>query len=139
RLGVGIEEKFVRVKTQALLWLVGAVSPIPVELSRTQPWDKAVPYTRSSFFQPDSLALLLVLPRIEETQIDGLGRFGEEGKIDPSIHHCGSLGKGYPRHYRFVDAPGLPAVFDHVICFHSVVHLAANVPRRNRAFSPTSG
>ncbi len=80
-LGVGIEEEFVGVETQALFGLVRALDAVAVELAGLQLGEEAVPDVVGAFGEPD--AVRLGPPEIvEEAQLDAGGVFGKEREVD---------------------------------------------------------
>src|SRR6202035_76861 len=80
RLGVGVEQQFVRIEAQSALGNVGSVHPITVQLARAHIRHVNVPRAAGALADADAPFLI---PRcVEQAEFDGLGVLGEQGKID---------------------------------------------------------
>jgi hypothetical protein len=53
-LAVGVEKKFVMIKTMALRWRIRAIDPVSVQLAWTDFWQVAVPNHVSLLRKPDA-------------------------------------------------------------------------------------
>src|ERR1700738_3578823 len=92
RLGVRIEQQFVRIEAQSALGKVGSVHPITVQLARAHARQVDVPGTVGAPTEAD--ALFVVPRRVEQTEFDELGMLGEQGKIDALTIPIGTAREG---------------------------------------------
>src|SRR5581483_1559984 len=81
RLRVGVDEQLARVEAQAAGRVVRAVDAVAVELARTDARHVAVPDVGGHLAQPQPLALVPGVQRVEQADLH-LGRvFGIEGEV----------------------------------------------------------
>jgi hypothetical protein len=79
-----------------LLRLIRAMDPIAVELAGSRFGQVAVPDLIGLLGQADALQLAPTAT-IEEAQLDGLGRLGEQGEVDAGAVVAGPQGVGASR------------------------------------------
>src|SRR5262249_15844134 len=83
RFGVGVEYNLVGVEAVPLLWCVGAMDAIAVELTREHLWQVSVPDVIRLGWQRDAVRLLVSVSRVKEAQLHLRSVLREERKIHP--------------------------------------------------------